>query len=401
MFKFNRRSVKVNQQQRRRNAALDITVERLESRLMLAANVSVIGSNVVITGTAANDTLTVFKNSVTNTVQVNDGIVTQDTGLSSIGNLTINSLGGDDTIRLTSDAALQPINITGSLVINTAAGNDVVSANNVNVNQNVTINTGTDTDTVSFGGQIAGNLTILTGPGNSLVDLTGQPDGTYNDGFGLVVGGNVSVTGGLDVDVVLGSRDANTADAVVIQTLVGGNLTVNSSSGNDVVVLGFNQATIVLGNVLTLAGAGDDIVAAGFPTGALIVQGNVTQDTSLGDDVSLAFNATVGGTTAMRDVAGTNTILVAGTNATGDVTVTGGSGVDTIVFVNSTFNGSLTARANAGDDLVIYDNASVVMASGLPRLTLDGGVGNDTLAPAGTAFTLDFFGATITNFEVT
>ena len=375
-----------------RGRLLNTCVEPLESRRMLAAQVTVGPTgDVTVLGTANDDTIAVFQDV---TVKVSDGLLVQDTGLTEINNLNISTLGGNDTV------VLQGLNITRFATINTGAGDDLVVTNDISVLQNVFVATDAGNDTVLFGGQVAQNLTILTGSGNSTVSL-GSPSTAF------LVGGNVTVTGGTATDVVVSGLYG-------LPTTIGGNLHVTTSSGDDTVVLGLNSCegepeaafqgqacTLIGGHLVVLGQAGDDTIVIGV-NDTVNVGKNMTLTGDSGEDLLAVTAADVQGNASVLGGVGANILFVTNTVVNGDADLMGGANSDVVAVQNSTFHEDLRILTLGGDDTVAYDAGSVVISSGLPRLTIDGGTGaNDALLAQGTAFQLEFFGASILGFEIT
>ena len=147
---------------------LEFSLDSLEPRLLLAADVRVAGTNVRINGENTADDITVFFNETTNSIWVNDGMTDVDTGLETIRNLSIstrNSGGATDqvsigvfvevtgrtSIRLGNESNQLTLGgLHNSLTVSGGTGDDVVIlAGGIGTSRN-TINTRRGNDTVEF-----------------------------------------------------------------------------------------------------------------------------------------------------------------------------------------------------------------------------------------------------------
>jgi hypothetical protein len=187
------------------------TLERLEDRMLLAAQVSQVGGTLTITGDNGDDALIVVGTGGPGQVEVladtdGDGLADDSLGsFTGVKNLTINTKGGDD------DVAVVNAGLSGNVSINTGAGNDTAMVLDSLIGGNATFNTGNGTDIASlgsleFGTGVGGKVTINTGAGNDGVSL-------YN----LTLYGPLSVnTGGGQDYVELHEASVSLSDPVTL-----------------------------------------------------------------------------------------------------------------------------------------------------------------------------------------
>jgi hypothetical protein len=194
-----------------------LTLERLESRRLLAASVKQSGNTLTITGDNADDVILVVGGGAGEVEVFTDsdgnGLADDSLGVfSGVGNLKINSKGGDD------DVGVFNVELQGNVDIKTGNGDDVAVLMNGAIQGNVTLNTGSGNDVAGTAGvfadiTIGGNLKIRTGNGNDGVSLS----------FTQLAG---------DLDVNAGSGD----DLVHIEeddVALGGGIRLNGARGND------------------------------------------------------------------------------------------------------------------------------------------------------------------------
>jgi len=144
-----------------------------------------------------------------------------------VGNVSIKTQGGNDSVNISGTPNVGPLNITGGLLINEANGNDSLTFGGgfatggaaLNVNGNVGINMGGGnnsyqlTSNFKFGSDLLMTAAAGTDPinqlGTGLSSIAGkatfQPGGGQNTLLlpaGLVIGGNVTYSGGTGTDSV-------------------------------------------------------------------------------------------------------------------------------------------------------------------------------------------------------
>lgn len=195
-----------------------LTIERLEDRLLLAANVTQSGGTLKITGDVNADAVLLMGGGQGN-VEVfvdfdGDGMADDSLGaFTGVKNIKIDTQGGND------DVALHLVDVAGKVSVKTGDGSDMVILADCVIAKNVSIDTGAGndivvTDSVNDFNQV-GSLNIKTGDGNDAIRLEG-----------LEVNKSLSVNTGHDNDIF----------AFGDQMSAGSRTTFNGGSGNDFLV---------------------------------------------------------------------------------------------------------------------------------------------------------------------
>lgn len=152
--------------------------EMLESRLLLAAGIRQKGANLIVTGSAGDDSIEVLgtgAGSVRVSIDLNgDGDFNDDGEVRTfdgVKNLKITTGGGND--RLLVDG----LNLSGKFSLNTGAGNDTVAFGSLSPNQvggktNINLGAGDDGLYVEDT-SVAGKLVLNGGKGNNTIDDAG------------------------------------------------------------------------------------------------------------------------------------------------------------------------------------------------------------------------------------
>ena len=170
--------------------SLDFSVDPLEQRMMLAADVQVAGSNVKIIGENTADDISVYFDEATNSVWVNDGVALHDTLLESISRLTISTKQSGN-------------------------GTDVVTiGNRVEVTTKTTVRLGAGRNELSFGG-LHKLVSVSGGPGSDAVTLNGGL-GTSKNNFNLKNGDDALT---IAIDAYAASATGDTPLANFLATL--------------------------------------------------------------------------------------------------------------------------------------------------------------------------------------
>ena len=241
--------------------------------------------------------------------------------------LTLNALGGDDTVNASS---LEADGI--QLTMNGGLGVDIL----IGSEGNDLVNGGDGNDTALMG---AGDDTFVWNPGDDNDTLEGQ------DGFDTMLFNGANVDENIDIsanggrvlftrDIANVTMDLDDVEGIDFNALGGADtIVVNDLSGTDVMEINLNLASTLGGEV------GD-----GQPD-------NITVTGTNGDDVVQVVRNANGGTSVLG--------LAAQVNITGAEAA----------------NDRLTVNALAGDDTV---DASALEAGAI-QLTADGGAGNDVL----------------------
>ena len=347
-----------------------------------------ISAQLIISGDAGNDTITV---SDTGDTSANSGTVT-NTNLIGLG--MTNGIAYSNAeilnIELGSGADTFTIESThnGQTDLNTNAGDDTVRIKTISGITNV--NTGNDNDSVLVAdnnntvNNIAAQLTLDAAAGTNTLTVNDSGDTTANTGTltstrltGLGLTGGINYNGfqTLDIQLGIGSDNftVNSTTPNVSQLVM-----INAADGNDNIqvaaINGLNQLVI-------LGGAGDDMVA--------IQQSTSTNTTIVGDKATIQHaNGLLSQVTSNGGNGNDIIILNNGTN-----TVIAGLGNDTIKANNSN-------RSSTDTDMIFGDEAELTVttngyeitstnpnnggndtvqtADGLSKIVI-GGIGDDTI----------------------
>jgi len=342
---------------------------------------------------------------------------------------TIQGSAGDDVIRVNNFSGAYTVEkIDGGLGINTLAGtqyNDTVDLSATELVNIASIDGGLGNDTII--GSI-GNDVIIGGTGSDLlaggagddIFLISDSDSGYDRfqgdagvdtiqgsaGDDVIRVNNFSgaytvekIDGGLGVNTLAGTQyndtvDLSATELVNIALIDGGlgNDTLTGSAGNDVIVGG-------TGSDLLASGAGDDVfLIAGNDTGYDRFQGDVGIDTiqgGAGDDVIRVNNFSgaytvekIDGGLGINILAGTqynDTIDLLATELINIASIDGGVGNDTIA--GSVGNDAMDG--GAGNDMLYGNGGNDILQGGADNDTLTGsasnemfvgGTGNDTIS---------------------
>jgi len=321
---------------------------------------------VIANATAGDDTITVARTG--SVIDVN-GLAAQVTVAHAEGGsdtLTVNGLGGNDTIDA---SALSAGHI--NLVLNGGDGNDILTGSG----GNDLVDGGRGND-VAFLGK--GDDTFVWNPGDGSDTVEGQA-GTDTLLFnGANVNENIDISANGDRvrlfrDVGNVTMDLHGMEHIQLNTLGGADtVTVNDLTGT-----GLNQVAIDLGSppgsgvgdgqtdtVVINGTGGDDAISIADVNGVVTVTGLSATVTITG------FEAT--DRLVINGLAGDDVIEASKLGAAMQLTANGGDGND--VLVGSTGNDVLTG--GAGDDVLIGNGGQDV---------LDGGTGDNILIPSVTA----------------
>jgi Ca2+-binding RTX toxin-like protein len=319
---------------------------------------------VIVNGTAGNDTIKIERSGGVITV---NGLAAQVTIAHAEGandTLTVNGLGGDDTI----DASALPANAI-NLVLNGGDGNDQI----IGSAGNDTVIGGRGNDVALMG---KGDDTFVWNPGDGSDTVEGQAgtDTLLFNGANVNENINISANGSRALftrDVASITMDLNGVEHVQFNALGGAdNITVNDLTGTDVNQVGIDLAGIPGSGVgdgqvdtVTINGtAGNDVITVTESGGVVTVKGLASTVTITGFDATdhLVING-LGG----------DDIITASGLATGmQLTANGGDGND--VLIGSAGNDTLLG--GAGDDVLIGNGGQDV---------LDGGTGNNVIIAGG------------------
>jgi acrosin len=333
---------------------------------------------------------------------------TQITGLAGATNASvINYASGGGTLTLRgSDTLADTFHVRSTL----AAFTTVVAGNGGNDTLNVSSDAALDgTNLVNAGNLdgIAGTLTLDGGPGtNTLVVSDFGQAATANSNVvvtnsqvtGFAGAANATVINYASGGGILTLRGSDTlADTFNVRSTLAGIATlVNGNGGNDTVNVSSDAPTNdgsldgIAGGLSLDAGTGSNtVVLSDFGATTTNSNGNVVVTSSLITGFAGATDATVinyaatGGTLALR-LRGSNTLAetfsVRGTLAGANtLTIDGNSGNDT--FNLQAISGATTVNGDAGDDTIHVGSLAPVAVNAInAALTVNGGAGNDTLS---------------------
>jgi hypothetical protein len=364
-----------------------LAVEQLEQR-WVPANVKCVGSPVTmyISPSAGESALNVVvKQTAANMFSVTDG-GKNDGGCSGVSNILITGGNGADTITIDLNGKVY----TGSLTASTGNGADTVTIMSSAV-----------------GGAIRGDVTLLGGPGNHVVNLATGANG-------VAFGGSVQAT-----DTVAGAANtfnlgaaANTSASTIGKNLnitgfntvslggaagdtVDGSVTVNDGLVSLGAKITLNDKLTINQNLSVTTGAGNDTIAWGSDT----VTGNVQINTGAGNDSvseTTGKTAFVGGNLSVTYGSGNDSFAVLGGSGTvltvgGNLSLSFGDGNDTIALNN---NGppSTNVNVNGNLDITLGGGANSVSEEAVVNGDMHWhlGNGNDTVtignAPGGRLF---------------
>ncbi|MCX7420895.1 MAG: cadherin domain-containing protein, partial [Planctomycetia bacterium] len=318
---------------------------------------------------------------------------TTDFMIGAATSLTINGLGGNDSITVKHlDSTF-----SGSLTIDGGSGKDNI--NSSAVNYSVTLLGGTGDDRLTSGGGAdslnggADKDTLKSGAGNDTL-AGGTGDDYLNGELGVdclldVIGGNAKLT-----NTKLLSSSNGTDTLVSLECFE-----ISGDSGNNVLdASGYTLGSVTLrgqdGNDTLLGGSGDDLLDGGNGTdqvkqtsafnqtltGVLLVgngsdtltsieRANLTAKSALGNTVDAsAFN----GLTTLNGGNGPDRLLA---SITGSV-INGGSGNDTIVGGI----GADSINGGADNDSITGGNGNDSIVGGTGNDVIDGGIGADVIS---------------------
>ena len=171
-----------------RDRELEFAVDRLENRLLLAAEVSVRGDNVNVIGDETADEITVYV--ADNTIHIDSGGETTDTGLSEMKNLKIVTkdsgemsdnqlltIPAGDTITISND-----VHVTNRTLISMGPGDNTLYFGGLH--KRVRIKGGKDADYVVLDGGIGAKVNAISlggGDDHARLEVTGYADAALGD----------------------------------------------------------------------------------------------------------------------------------------------------------------------------------------------------------------------------
>jgi Ca2+-binding RTX toxin-like protein len=311
--------------------------------------------NVIVNGTAGDDTVTVASSGAGVVINGLAAKVTLAGTEGALDSLTVNGLAGNDTINASALKAGQ-INLT----INGGAGDDKI----IGSQGDDTVFGAQGNDTALLG---AGNDTFVWNPGDGSDTVDGQAgsDTLVFNGANIAEDIDLSANGGharLSRDIASITMDLDNVETVDVNAKAGADtITVNDLSNTDV-----NKVNIDLGGadnasdtVVINATNGDDAITITNNNGVVTVSGLATEVTISNFE---ANNDRI----VINGLGGDDVITASGLGTAMLFTANGGDGDD--VLIGSAGNDTLSG--GAGDDVLIGSGGQDI---------LDGGPGNNTI----------------------
>jgi Ca2+-binding RTX toxin-like protein len=308
-----------------------------------AIQISTRGSSVVVNGLAARTTVSGMD--------------------SSLDRLTVNGLGGDDTIDASHLHAGQ-INLT----INGGDGNDTIKGSA----GDDTVIGGRGNDTALLG---AGNDTFVWNPGDGSDTVDGQGGADTLVFNGANVNENITIS-------------ANGSHASFFRDV--GNVTMDLNSMETIDFNALGGADTINVNDLTGTGVKNVNIDLASPSGSGVGDGQadtIIINATSGDDV-ISISRT-GGFITISGLA--ETVTITGAEAANDRIVINGLGGDDVIDATGLSGISLTANGGEGNDILIGSPGNDVLTGGSGDDiliggggldVLDGGTGNNILIPS-------------------
>jgi len=323
-----------------------LRIERLESRA-LPSTASLWQGTLSVTGTAANDTITVKEQ--------NGRLVVVGTPI-QIGGTFAGSVGL---------AAVSRVFIAGG------PGNDVINVGTISKKATILAGVGNDRITGGLGADDIygrdGNDTLNGGGGNdSLFGENGDDTLSGDDGDDALFGGfgKDSISGGAGDDTLFCEADNDIATGGDGNDVLRGNVgndQLNGGAGNDLIV-GEDGDDIVSGD------AGSDTVSGGFGQDTVI--GGDGNDEMTGEEGNDSLDGGAGNDT-MNGGLGNDKAF----GGAGDDLILGEDGIDTL----HGDDGNDTVGGGTGTDFVFGDAENDFVTGGEVPDFIDGGTGNDTV----------------------
>ena len=316
--------------------------------------------NVIVNGTAGDDTVTVASSGAGVVVNGLAAKVTLAGTEGSLDSLTVNGAGGNDTINASALKAGQ-INLT----INADAGDDKITGSQ---GDDLVIG-GQGSDTALLG---AGNDTFVWNPGDGSDMVDGQAGSDTLVFNGAIINEKIDISANgaharLTRDIASITMDLDNVETVDVNAKGGADtITVSDLSATDV-----NKVNIDLGGadgasdtVVINATNGDDAITIVNNNGVVTVSG-------LGEDITISNFEANNDRIVINGLGGDDVITASGLGTAMLFTANGGDGDD--VLIGSAGNDTLAG--GAGDDVLIGGGGIDV---------LDGGPGNNTVLQSAT-----------------
>jgi hypothetical protein len=338
------------------------------------------------------------------------------TGIVISGNLTIKTGHGDDLVAvghneqlmgeigqrisanlpnadpIALDDAAGPVNVTGKVSITTGNGDDNVWIEALDFNGGLTVNTGDGDDRVgvvdSNGLGSKSNISISTVNGNDAVGMVRVKtpgNVAVNAGNSAGVGDRIGLAGVEARNVSLDGGDSGRSGAFGPSTvgvtggILGGNLTIKTGGGNDLVAVGHDDQLI---------DKVEDVMAELLPEGAtfsledasgrVVVAGNVSVATGNGTEDKVWINGLdfTGGLTVNTGNGHDQVGVVdsQGLGSKSNIRISTGNGNDAVGMVRVTTPGDITVNVgNSVGSEPRYGDGIALAGITAKNVTLDGG----------------------------
>jgi hypothetical protein len=244
------------------------------------------------------------------------------------------------------------------------------------------------TDSKTYNVSVSDHISFDPATGNLM--LRGGDANPSNDAFRIERDG---LTGGLEVSVILGSPDPGTSNVTFVTTIdpaIVSSITVDAGDGSDALTIDLSNGNPIPFGGITYNGGSDN--------DEILVTGSDAMTYVLGDtSLFIANSSTVFGTVTLNSVE--QAVLDGGPSAddfefsgwTGVAAVNGGGGADHVV-VTGTAGDDTVAVTGAGVSLnsasILFSGSDAVPSS-VAFVTINGGLGKDTVKLSPTAQNLD------------
>jgi hypothetical protein len=369
-----------------------------------------------------NDVIEVGDSSLTTNIPQNllmicgSGNDTIDIANTSIGgSVAIFGGGGSNTVAVGSAASTTAVSVGGNLLIDGGLGNSTLAVFDANVTGNLTLIGNGSSDHIQVGYDeglgiigdesetghvnVGGNITITDVGGGFCLPFAAfgglETLASCADPSSFGFSGCIALSGGSGLSSLTGvcspgffglfsaflscgGGGSRGGDHVALADVdVTGNLSIQTDSGND---------EILVGAAHTPATDSNPLVNLVF--GPVEVGGNLNISSGSGNDTTLLVGVSVTGNTLINGGTGTDDIGVLDSSSfTGTFTVLAGRGNDSIVFSTDTFLGAVMIYGGFGNDTIGLADSFFQSA-----VTINGGPGNDTYLETQTPFANDFAG---------
>ena len=349
------------------NGAVDLCLEELESRYLLAGNVTaaITDGDLVVTGDNQPNEFRIIDNGSTGQIVrglngtkvngVSDGQF--NTGDLAVNNISIDANGGDD------DFVLRVSNLTGNLDILGDKGNDQIEVVQSSAND-AQIRGGIGVDSIKIGQTNLREAQVFTGNGNDNV---------------LVTASNFAAA--LSIETDLGNDSVSvTGSQTFFSGITPNTFSIRTGSGNDTVFVARN----FIGNIDMRLGDNRDEAIIEQTT----VRSNayILSDETIVSEKGRQDRVKISRSTferALRFVGGEgNDLLIFEKSNLGESAIIRmGNGNDLVRFQDSDFGGRITTDLGNGDDRMLIDQSTVK-----DDLDIFGRTGNDLIMFYGSAF---------------